>query len=299
MLSLLSARGIALIADVGPRTCDLLGLERMEDLRDLGLEYLRLDYGFSAQRVAELSGVFRIVVNASTVSPDEIASWREAGADVTRFAACHNFYPKPYTGLALEDVARTNLRLAALGFEIMAFVPGDANVRGPVFEGLPTVEAQRGRASKVALNMLELAHGADCDIVLVGDPDLSEAGWAQFAQISAGYVDMPCQLDPGYSYLLGQVHHDRPDSSALIFRSQESRTSLKPDSVSTDAGAGLPRKAGSIAVSNSGYGRYEGEFEIARVDLPGDERMNVVGHIAPEAMELLPFVKRGFGVRFV
>jgi len=146
VLSLLSARGIALIADVGPRTCDLLGLERIEDLRDLGLEYLRLDYGFSAQRVAELSGVFRIVVNASTVSSDEIASWREAGADVTRFAACHNFYPKPYTGLALEDIARTNLRLAALGFEIMAFVPGDANVRGPVFEGLPTVEAQRGRA---------------------------------------------------------------------------------------------------------------------------------------------------------
>ncbi len=169
MLSLLSARGIALIADVGPRTCDLLGLERMEDLRDLGLEYLRLDYGFSAQRVAELSGVFRIVVNASTVSSDEIASWREAGADVTRFAACHNFYPKPYTGLALEDIARTNLRLAALGFEIMAFVPGDANVRGPVFEGLPTVEAQRGRASKVALNMLELAHGADCDIVLAAN----------------------------------------------------------------------------------------------------------------------------------
>lgn len=299
VLSLLSARGIALIADVGPRTCDLLGLERIEDLRDLGLEYLRLDYGFSAQRVAELSDVFRIVVNTSTVSSDEIASWREAGADVTRFAACHNFYPKPYTGLALEDIARVNLRLAALGFEIMAFVPGDANVRGPVFEGLPTVEAQRGRASKVALNMLELAHGADCDIVLVGDPDLSDAGWAQFAQVSAGYVDLQCELEPGYAYVRGQIHHDRPDSSVLIFRSQESRTTLKPDSVPTDAGAGLFRKAGSIAVSNSGYGRYEGELEIARVDLPGDERMNVAGHITPEAMELLPFIKRGFGVRFV
>ena len=266
VLSLLSARGIALIADVGPRTCDLLGLERIEDLRDLGLEYLRLDYGFSTQRVAELSGVFRIVVNAST---------------------------------ALEDIARTNLRLAALGFEIMAFVPGDANVRGPVFEGLPTVEAQRGRASKVALNMLELAHGADCDIVLVGDPDLSDAGWAQFAQVSAGYVDLQCELESGYAYVRGQIHHDRPDSSALIFRSQESRTTLKPDSVPTDTGAGVPRKTGSIAVSNSGYGRYEGELEIARVDLPGDERMNVAGHITPEAMELLPFIKRGFGVRFV
>ena len=102
--------------------------------------------------------VFRIVVNASTVSSDEIESWREAGADVTRFAACHNCYPKPYTGLALEDIARVKLRLAALGFEIMAFVPGDANVRGPVFEGLPTVEAQRGRASKVALNTVSYTH---------------------------------------------------------------------------------------------------------------------------------------------
>ena len=46
-------------------------------------------------------------------------------------------------------------------------------------------------------------------------------------------------------------------------------------------------------------GRYEGELEIARVDLPGGERMNVAGHITPEAMELLPFIKRGFGVRFV
>lgn len=224
VLSLLSARGIALIADVGPRTCDLLGLERIEDLRDLGLEYLRLDYGFSAQRVAELSGVFRIVVNASTVSSDEIASWREAGADVTRFAACHNFYPKPYTGLALEDIARVNLRLAALGFEIMAFVPGDANVRGPVFEGLPTVEEQRGRASKVALNMLELAHGADCDIVLVGDPDLSDAGWAQFAQVSAGYVDLQVSLSPVMPMCAGRFITSGPTRAPSSLGLRSSRT---------------------------------------------------------------------------
>lgn len=136
-------------------------------------------------------------------------------------------------------------------------------------------------------------------ILLVGDPDLSDAGWTQFAHVSAGYVDLQCELEPGYAYVRGQIHHDRPDSSTLIFRSQESRTTLKPDSVPMDAGAGLFRKAGSIAVSNSSYGRYGGELEIARVDLPGEERMNVAGHITPEAMELLPFIKRGFGVRFV
>ena len=149
---------------------------------------------------------------------------------MTRFAACHNFYPKPYTGLALEDIARVNLRLAALGFEIMAFVPGDANVRGPVFEGLPTVETQRGRASKVALNMLELAHGADCDIVLVGDPDLSDAGWAQFAQVSAGYVDLQCELEPVMPMCAGRFITTGPTrvSSSLGLRSHVRRISRIP-----------------------------------------------------------------------
>ena len=66
-----------------------------------------------------------------------------------------------------------------------------------------------------------------------------------------------------------------------------------------DTGAGLPRKTGAIAVSNSGYGRYEGELEISRVDLPGDESMNVAGHITSQAMDLLPLIIRGIGVRFV
>lgn len=230
VLSLLSARGIALIADVGPRTCDLLGLERIEDLRDLGLEYLRLDYGFSARRVAELSGVFRIVVNASTVSSDEIASWREAGADVTRFAACHNFYPKPYTGLALEDIARTNLRLAALGFEIMAFVPGDANVRGPVFEGLPTVEAHRGRASKVALNMLELAHGPIATLCWSATPIFPMRAGRSLLKFPPDTWTCNASLSPVMPMYVGRFITTGPirASSSLGLRSRARRLSRIP-----------------------------------------------------------------------
>ena len=47
-LSLLSARGIALIADVGPRTCDLLGLERIEGLRDLDKARVLFEHGAQA-----------------------------------------------------------------------------------------------------------------------------------------------------------------------------------------------------------------------------------------------------------
>lgn len=300
LLGLLRDAGMALIVDVGPETCGKLGCERIEDLADLGITHVRLDYGFSPEETVRLSQVFHIVCNASTVTKAELTAWRAAGADFSRFAACHNYYPKQFTGLAREDVRAMNERLAAYGFETIGFVPGDGELRGPLCEGLPTVEAHRGRRDDVAFNMLELAFAAGCDTVLVGDPGLSARGWQRFSQVSAGYVELACSLEEDYGYLRGQVHHDRPDSSAQIIRSQESRTSSKPAAaIAADAHAGRARPMGSIAVSNDGYLRYEGELEIARVDLPGDARMNVVGQVAEPDCRLLPFIRNGFGFKLI
>lgn len=299
LLPKLQRAGISLIADVGPATCRTLGVQRIDNLANLGISHIRLDDGFTSQEAVELSKKFHIVFNASTIRREEIAAWRREGADFSRFSACHNFYPKRNTGLDIGDVAVTDAMLAAQGFEIMGFVPTDdpALARGPVYEGLPTVEAHRG-CNDLAISMLELAEDCACDIVIVGDPDVSEVGWTRLAQISHGYVDLCCHLKSEYENLYGQVHHDRPDSSRLIFRSQESRRSLK-HATAVDATAGAPRPAGSIAVSNSSYARYEGELEIARVDLEGDARMNVVGVVVEQDLPLLQLARNGFGIRIV
>ncbi len=299
LLERVAQTDVSLVADIGPESCQILGVERLEELASKGLSYVRLDYGFSPEDVVRLSETFHIVFNASTVARDEILSWQRAGADFSRFAACHNFYPKPLTGLSVEEVTRVNTRLAGFGFETMAFIPGDGELRGALFEGLPTLECQRVRRADVALNMLELSQGCGSDVVLVGDPDLSDEGWASFAEVSDGYVIVRCELDPAYSYLRGQIHHDRFDPSALVFRSMESRTTLKPEHVTADAGAGKARPVGTIAVSNDGYGRYQGEVEISRADVAGDSRMNVVGHVADEDVRLLPYITHGFGLKFV
>ena len=299
LLERASQTDVSVIADIGPESCSILGVDRLEELASKGLSHVRLDYGFSPEEVVRLSETFHIVFNASTVSRDEIVSWRRTGADFSRFAACHNFFPKPLTGLAVEEVTHVNTRLAGFGFETMAFIPGDGELRGAIFEGLPTLECQRTRRADVALNMLELAQGCGCDAVMVGDPDLTDAGWESFAEISAGYVSVGCSVAPEYSYLLGQVHHDRFDPSALVFRSMDSRMALRPKSVAADEGAGKPRPAGSIAVTNAGYGRYEGELEIARVDLAGDARMNVVGQVNDVDLRLLPYITHGFGLKLV
>ena len=300
LLGKLRTAGISLIADVGPDACKMLGVDDIDGLRELGITHIRLDDGFGPEEAVELSHRFRIVFNASTITREEIKTWKRLGADLSRFSACHNFYPKRNTGLAIEDVRATDSLLAAFGFEIMGFVPTDdpTLARGPLFEGLPTVEFHRDRHD-VALNMLQMRQEANCDIVLVGDPDLSDEGWKRLKQISQGYVELRCTLHPEYEYLYGQIHHDRPDSSALIFRSQESRRALRPAHVDVDGSAGLARDAGSIAISNKNYARYEGELEIARVALPGDERLNVIGTVDERDLRLLPYIKQAFGIRLV
>ena len=300
MLKLLNEAGMALIVDVGPETCEKLGCSSIEELEDLGITHIRPDYGFTPEQTVELSRRFHIVCNASTVSREEITAWQHAGADLSRFTACHNYYPKPYTGLELAYVRSVNERLRTLGFEAIGFVPGDADLRGPLYEGLPMIEAQRNRRDDVALNMLESGVGGCCDAVLVGDPGLSDRGWKTFSQISQGYVDLHADVAYTYEYLYGQVHHDRPNSSEFIIRSQESRTTLRPTrEITPDAGAGAHRPVGSIAISNCEYLRYEGELEIARCDLPGDSRVNVIGRVHERDVRFLPFIRQGFGVRFI
>lgn len=290
--------GLNLITDVGPDTAENLGCHSLYDLQNWGVTHIRLDDGYSPQQTAELSHTFQIVFNASTVSFAEITGWQKAGADLTRFTACHNYYPKPWTGLSLAHVAQINRQMKTYGFQTMAFIPGDGILRGPLYEGLPTIEAHRHRADMIQ-NALELFLDAACDMVLIGDVSLSEKSWNAWADLSRGCVSLPAELDRRYHYLAEIIHHDRRDSSDYIFRSVESRripvpdrSLLQPENVTACA-------AGDILLSNAGFQRYQGELEIARVPLPPDPRVNVIGQLEKEALPYLPYLKNGLGIRFV
>lgn len=290
--------GIDLMVDVSPVTLDKLGCTRIEDLLELGITTVRLDFGFNARETVELSRSFRIVFNASTISAEDIRAWQAAGADFTRFAACHNFYPKRYTALSIDEVRRINQRLTNLGFTTMGFVPGDGKLRGPLFEGLPTVEEHRDQKERVALNMLELSVAGETDVVLVGDPGLTDKSWDALSCLSAGYLPLRAEIREPYTYLYGQTHHDRPDSSAYVFRSPESRTTLAP-ATPFEPDAPAARPCGTIAISNAAYGRYAGEMEISRVDLPADARMNIAGAVIEADRAFLPYLVRGMGIKLM
>ena len=296
LLAMCREGGLNLIVDVGPETLEKLGTSSISELKDRGVTHVRLDYGFDAKETVQVSKDFYVVFNASTIMEEELLEWKGYGADFTRFAACHNFYPKEFTALNLKRTKEMNQRLKYLGFATIAFVPGNLELRGPLFEGLPTVEEHRKRKDQVLLNMLELYYEGSCDVVLVGDVDVEEKDWKDIQCLSHDYVELEADILPSYEFVRDIIHHDRPDSSEYVIRSQESRQfkqEIKPHKENQPQ----VRKQGSICISNENYLRYMGELEIARVDLPGEDRVNIIGQVQNTHIKYLPYIQKGLGVK--
>ncbi len=284
LLSMCREGGLNLIVDVGPETLEKFETDSIAELKELGITHVRLDYGFDAKETVEISKDYYVVFNASTIMEEELMEWKKYGADFTRFTACHNFYPKQFTALSLKQTKEMNLRLQYLGFTTMAFVPGNLELRGPLFEGLPTVEEHRGRKDQVLLNMLELFYDGSCDVVLIGDVDVEERDWKDIQCLSQDYVELKADILSPYEFVRDIIHHDRPDSSEYVIR-HENHSQV--------------RKQGSISTSNENYLRYMGELEIARVDLPGEDRVNIIGQVHDSCMKYLPYIQKGLGVKLI
>lgn len=287
---------ISLIVDIGPRTLEKLGYASFTDLKQTSVSHLRVDYGFPYQQIIDLSKDFNIAFNASTLLESDIRELQKLGADFTRFSACHNFYPKPLTGLSLKKTRGINENLRRLGLTTMAFVPGDRELRGPLEMGLPTVEEHRG--GDVLFNTLQLIKECQTDIVLVGDIDISDEAWQQISELSQGFVSLKAEVDPAYSFIKKRIHHDRPDSSEYVIRSQESRTYASQGKRFTAEEIRL-RSKGSISVGNEGYLRYSGELEIARKDLMPESKVNIVGQVDVDSLQYLDYITDGMGFQLV
>ena len=296
LFDLCKSCGISLIADIGPRTLEKLGYESFADLKQTSISHLRVDYGFSYQQIIDLSQDFNIAFNASTLLEKDILELQKLGADFTRFSACHNFYPKPLTGLSLKKTRVINENLRRMGITTMAFVPGDGELRGPLGMGLPTIEEHRG--GDVLLSSLQLVKDCLTDIVLVGDIDISEKAWKQISELQQGYVSLKAEVNPNYDFIKDSIHHDRPDSSDYVIRSQESRTYASQGKRFTAEEVRL-RSKGSISIGNEGYLRYSGELEIARRDLEPESKVNVIGQVDADSLPYLDYITDGMGFQLV
>ncbi|EGO62255.1 DUF871 domain-containing protein [Acetonema longum] len=288
--------GFGITADISPRAFRLLGasLDHLKPVRELGIDVIRLDFGFDAAAVAvwtKTSGL-AVELNASTMDEKLWQAILAAGADTAKLRACHNFYPRPDTGLGWELFVKRSALFREQGIPLAAFIPSLVNPRGPIYAGLPTLE--RHRVLGLVPAAKELIYSGLVDCVLFGDPLADAKELAAVGQIDPDCVELEVVPEDALTAveqeILFAVHANRLDPGESVIRSSETRNlakeAIKPRKTQM-------REAGNVTIDNELYRRYMGELQVIIKTLPADERVNVVARIAPEEMGLLQYIQPG------
>jgi len=290
-----------LMADISPTSLKALGFDwsNAEKLVNWGLTGLRIDYGVPETTIIELSHKMKIALNASTLTEEALERMRENGLNTDAVEAWHNFYPRPETGIALDDFIEKNKWLKKAGLTVMAFVPGDGELRGPLYQTLPTLEKHREVSPFVGF--MELGKCAHVDKTLIGDVGVKEATLKQFNAYQHDEILLHAIPVEGIDLTMLQrvsgYHKNRPDSARDCFRSVESRQFASLGEEDIKPYNCVERPTGTITIDNKKYLRYQGEIQITKRDLPADEKVNVIGRVIPEDRSLLQWIKGDQKVR--
>jgi uncharacterized protein len=278
------------MADVSPASLERLGLkfEELPLLKDWGISGVRMDYGFTAKQIAWLSHSLKIGLNASTVDEAQLSDLLDEGLFPNQSEAWHNFYPKPFSGISKQALKDRNALFHRFGIRTMGFVSGDDRLRGPLHEGLPTIEDHRHISPlDAALELRELG----TDKICIGDPNLSEETAKDFSYLADGIVPIYASFNEGYEHFWNSTHTNRMDAAQYVIRSVESRNMVavyEPDPLSADT-----FERGLITVDNKLYGRYSGELQICLETLPASPKVNIAGYVRKESESLLKWIGSG------
>lgn len=212
------------------------------------------------------------------VSPKTIAQFGEP--DLVRLAKRLRLWGlRVDYGLTDGEIMALAWELRETGLSVAAFIPGDELLRGPLHEGLPTLERHRGRPPSVSF--ADITGRFEVDEVLVADPGISEAELARIRRYcDEGVLELPAALAEEYRSLYGRVFTCRADSPRRLIRFWESREYSCAGAYIAPQNC-VGRRRGSVTIDNGDYGRYSGEIQLTRTDLPADPRVNVIGKIAP------------------
>ncbi len=258
----------------------------------------RLDDGFNPMQISALSHIRPIMLNASTVSENLLITLTELEADFANISALHNFYPQIYSGLDANYFKEQNQMLHRFGIETGAFAATlNGRRRPPLMEGLPTIEFTRNFSTDFSARYLT---ALGTDFVMISDslPTIDEC--ADIANLKADEIVFNATLnneDSTIKNFLSKTFISRPEISPCIVRAANSRNS--GETIFDD----IPqsRRVGDITINNVNFGRYMGEVQIAKIDLPADVRVNSAAHIVDTDLILLECLgsNKKFSFRFV
>lgn len=304
LVALADSLDMKVTADISPRAFSYLnaGMNNLKPIRDLGIYGVRVDFGFTPAEIAEFSrnpyGLI-IELNASTVTVRFLAEIEKYSPDFTKLQACHNYYPRLNTGISEETLLAKNTLLKKYNLKVAAFLPSQVNRRGPIFEGLPTLEKHRTMNPGLAAKHL---YALGLDDVIFGDSipafsELETVGRIREDVIEFTVKTFACS-EAEEKIIFECVHENRPDPAEDVIRSPQSRILLNSGQIIEPFNT-VQRKRGALTIDNKNYLRYSGELQVCLRELPADPRVNVVGQIEDRDLFLLGYINEETKFKFV
>lgn len=223
-------------------------------IKDYENVYYRIDDGLSNDEIIALAKNNYVVLNSTTLDEEDLKYFKLKGVDFSKLYSLHNYYPKVYTGVSLKFLKKRNEIYKKYGLKTMAFIPGDLK-RGPIFEGLPTVEEHR--YMDILKASLELIAN-DTDVILLGDLNIKEENWERLKYLLKGIV--PLRINK--NILKNRIFENRKDYSNYVVRNIK-RDVILDTIVEIDKNI----EKGDILVTDEKGLRYKGDLEIALKNL--------------------------------
>ncbi|MDD5603482.1 MAG: MupG family TIM beta-alpha barrel fold protein [Eubacteriales bacterium] len=294
--------GLLIDADVSPKITEMLSIDKMDTsaLRSFGLDIARLDYGYTTAETAAITNNtdgLMIEINASMPGDKLHKIFRDlenAGANKDNIRACHNYYPKAYTGLTCEQVKDSNTAIHEEGIRVAGFIPSLIHRRTACNDGLPTLERHRFmNVHSSTQEMLLLGF----DDIFIGDDfagveemkTLTLLGQQKTIELR---IELVNESEEAKWLAEKEFHHFQTGLEHFIrFRERY------PGPI--QASTTQPRKCGDITIDNSGYGRYCGEVNIVRKDIPGNNRVNLIARVLEEDRSILELITGSQPVKLV
>jgi len=309
LLSIAGLNNMSVCVDVGGETLDKIFSDPtlISMIRDLKIASIRLDCYYDwpqIRKVVEELNIVGFVLNASVLNHNEVIAivnnLHHYGENIN-ITACHNYYVRNETGLSESYFIKQNEIFTDLGIEITACIRSFHTMRGPLNEGLPTLE--KHRTCSFEQSCLEMAYLYGVDRIMIGDPFSSSE---ELALMSSVIKNEPFEIQIEVNdlsniekkTLFGKVHYCRRDNGAFSLRLESSRKMATYASY-IEPHNSIFRNKYSVTIDNEKYLRYSGEIQILTEDLPEDERVNVVGIIREDDRYKCKLVQNGVPFIFV
>ena len=292
--------------------------DNLEPFHALGIPVLRIDGGFSGRQIAVMTGNpfgMKIEDNLSDYSQlkAHLTEVQKSGS-LSRFCACHNFFPHNDTGLDYDQAVRIARTVRESGCETGIFI-GSESSSHELYEhghGVTTIESLRWLPARIQAALLR---AEDCfSSIIFGDvsPAAAELQAAaeqhtaadvmpaeqravMSAQMFAAVRDLPVldvpvyweNLDPEViRFLEQQVYFNRSDTPAKMIRITSTREKIRQDPALT-----VRRETGIIMLNNRECGHYAGEIHIICEEMPAVETANCIGRVKSYGEPLLKLIR--------